>query len=156
MDKNIILIIGRYSSSKTGTIRSCYEHLTNKYGENLLYPSEYPTPNLERYNDFISIIDIKGIKIGFCSYGDSLKEMSEYVPIFVRKECDLIIGACRTTGQTLDFYTKYYKKEPIYNLFPFVTIPEDKEKRYRNLQNSRILNEVLNKISELYPKIKRG
>jgi hypothetical protein len=100
MEKLIIALKGKANVGKSHTIKLVSDFLLSNY-KNLKIVSKIPS-NI----DISIIIDISGIKIGIESQGDPGGRLSESLIQFLEMNCDIIICATRTRGQTVNAVNK--------------------------------------------------
>ena len=95
---NIFALQGKGNLGKTWTINQVYLELQNKYST---AQATLFTPNTI---DVKAIMDIpiRGniIKVGIESQGDPDSRLNSSLVDFVNANCDIIICACRTSGET--------------------------------------------------------
>jgi len=98
-------IFGLYGAANVGksqTIKEVYNLLS----------SEYKTAKIKHQileSDIIVVLTIDGITIGIESQGDPNSRLAESLSLFVKMECNIIICATRTRGQTVDAVNKLVK-----------------------------------------------
>jgi len=100
--KRAIALKGRTDSGKTYTISKVYE----------LLKAKYPPIEEEDFKiavDIRVILIIKGFKIGIESQGDPDSRLENSLNLFIKKECDVIVCATRTRGQTVEAVEKLSK-----------------------------------------------
>jgi RNase H-fold protein (predicted Holliday junction resolvase) len=100
--KRAIALKGRADSGKTFTISKVYELLKAKYP-----PIE--EEDFKIASDIRVILIIKGFKIGIESQGDPDSRLKNSLNLFIKKECDVIVCATRTRGQTVEAVEKLSK-----------------------------------------------
>lgn len=119
MSKHIVIITGKANTGKTMSICLYFWHLIKYNKHNVLYLSKkpkYPLPTIGSKSDFITILEVMGVKVGFCSYGDPGEEdtIESSLKLFASYNCDLIIGARRTRGGTFNVYRNFCANNPQY------------------------------------------
>lgn len=99
MERLLVAVSGAANTGKTTTIKRVYELIEKKYK-----PTERPLTPPFWGQEIRYIFTIKGIKIGIVSLGDPSnkprKNLKYFLEYFARKECRIIICACRTKGST--------------------------------------------------------
>lgn len=103
----IIAINGKENTGKTTTIKEI----------NQLLKSEYPTSKREyeiHKPDIRVIITINGVKIGIESQGDPGR-LPKSILLFVENQCDIIVCATRSKGQTIKLIKKQENYEIIWH-----------------------------------------
>ena len=84
----VIALRGKPNSGKTTTIRRwVYDKLRT--------PENEIRPNKLKKEDF-GILEIDGVKVGFCSVGDESSRLTGYLEWLVKAECLVIVCACRS------------------------------------------------------------
>lgn len=103
MRKTIIINNNAGEHGKTQSIKAIYEAFLNRY------PSMMPKKPIEDGSKheswdtkaiFTINVDGKEIKIGLESQGDPKSRQFESLTLFAKEECNIIIGASRTKGET--------------------------------------------------------
>lgn len=91
--KTIICLIGRQNSGKTSSIREVYKSITGNYpDEEGDFNGTYQHPEFGN--------------IGFSSWGDPGAN-EEPLDEILQMNCDFVISACRSKGQTIDVVEKF-------------------------------------------------
>lgn len=92
MNNTVIVIKGVEGQGKSETIKLIRDELKKRYThtENLILDN----------GDIKSVITISDIKIGIESQGDPKSRQGESLNDFVLWNCNIIICACRTNGET--------------------------------------------------------
>ncbi len=104
----IIAIRGVPNTGKTETIIKFYN----------LLKSKYPTSKIENEIfglDIRVIITINGVKIGIESQGDPKSRLLKSIPLFVRNQCNIIVCATRTRGETVELIKEQENYEIIWH-----------------------------------------
>ncbi len=102
--KQILIIKGVSNTGKTTKINQIANWIINEYG----IPNTIGLDPLDMEKNTIGILTIKNLKIGINSAGDDLASVKKIERI--QNECDIIIGCCRTKGETFQFYYKNYTR----------------------------------------------
>src|SRR5262245_11298971 len=89
MRRTMIVVSGKANSGKTTTIRLAYE---------MLKPSGVPVLNFLKRprKEVIGILEIKGMKVGFCSRGDQPLDLEVYLELLIEEGCVVIVCASHT------------------------------------------------------------
>jgi GTP-binding protein EngB required for normal cell division len=103
MRKSIIVLQGISCSGKSSTLRILRNKLEKKKYFYLIHGKE--KKNCKEFRLFV--VAIEGKLIGITSYGDKLEIIKEYLKILENFNCNILICACRSRGETLDF-PKYF------------------------------------------------
>lgn len=91
--KTIICLIGRQNSGKTSSIREVYKSITGNYpDEEGDFNGTYQHPEFGN--------------IGFSSWGDPGAN-EEPLDEILQMNCDFVISACRSKGQTIEVVEKF-------------------------------------------------
>lgn len=90
MKKLIIANRGRGSQGKSSSIKAVFRKLSS------LYPYEIIADN----GDIKAIVEVEGVRVGIESQGDPDSRMMQSMNDFMAKECQIIVTACRTKGDT--------------------------------------------------------
>jgi len=99
-----IVVIGSKDAGKTTSIRALWKRLGGKK-----LPNDPP--------DFHDILEYKGAKIGFHSWGDSVHYLDKHdggIPNLEDERCDIIISAAKSKGMTQDYFIKRCKISDLY------------------------------------------
>jgi hypothetical protein len=100
--KRAIALKGRANSGKTYTISKVYELLKAKY-------PAFKEEDFKITVDIRVILIINGFRIGIESQGDPDSRLEKSLNLFIKKECDVIVCATRTRGQTVEAVEKLSK-----------------------------------------------
>lgn len=95
MNKTIIANWGHSKQGKSQTIKLVAELILNKYPNATVTPTEY-----QGKKDIKIIITIGTVKIGIESTGDPNSRLFQSLDEFTNANCDVIICATRTSGET--------------------------------------------------------
>lgn len=138
MKKTVIALKGIGGQGKSETIKRLRNLIKSTYThhvENILIDK----------GDVKVIIEIKGVKIGIESQGDPDSRQEKSISEFVSKNCDIIICASRTRGETVD--TVFNTKKDGYRVI-WVTNYRSKEISHSELNNlsAKHLLELINQI----------
>lgn len=116
MNKYIVIITGKGNSGKTMSICLYFWHLIGNNAYKVLYVGKKQLPVNGNKSDFICVLEVNGIKVGFCSYGDpgEAQAIENSLKLFTSYNCDLIIGARRTSGGTFNVYRNFCANNPQY------------------------------------------
>lgn len=96
----ILLVVGKSNIGKTTVLNMLIEELKK---------IEYKVNMIEENNVDKVVKCIKGnFSIGINTQGDDLDSVNKVEKI---KDCDLIICACRTKGETMNFFVNNYNNE---------------------------------------------
>ena len=95
MKKTTIAIAGRYDQGKSETIYLLRDLIrtTHTVKENVFFDDG---------KDVKVIIEIGEFKIGIESEGDPDSRQEQSIKDFITNNCNIIIGACRSRGDTMD------------------------------------------------------
>lgn len=112
MNKTIIGIYGPSGQGKSSTIkRVCQLILAN-------FPAASHNPITIDYSvDIFVVITIGKVTVGIESQGDPNSRLAESLKEFVNQNCDLIVCATRTSGQTVHAVEKMYSKHGYENIW---------------------------------------
>jgi UDP-glucose 6-dehydrogenase len=96
--KKVFAVRGKGNSGKTTSILMAYKKILKKYsGAKIIFYKEY-------LKEITAVIDIGGIVIGFETQGDPNSRLNASLKLFLNKhECDIIICATRSYGQTVKY-----------------------------------------------------
>lgn len=89
--KAIICLYGTRCIGKTSAITWAYQKLANTYA----------IPHETIKGDFCAVLDFPCGKIGFVSMGDPGSSQKDCLDDLVQKDCNIIVCASRTKGETL-------------------------------------------------------
>jgi hypothetical protein len=95
MLNRVIALRGVARIGKSNTIKKAYELLTSKYKRAVIEHQRIRT-------DITVILSINGVRVGIESQGDPNGRLGESLALFVKKACNVIICATRTSGQTFN------------------------------------------------------
>jgi hypothetical protein len=93
--KTVIALYGPANTGKSSTVKKVYELLKAKY-------PNAPVTHEIIHHDVRAIIKINGHSIGIESQGDPGSRIFTSISLFVQEECDIIVCATRTRGQTVE------------------------------------------------------
>lgn len=127
--KKIIAVKGKAEVGKTTSIKKFYEWVIDNYAYKII------SPNTWSGIDFKTIIEVAGFKIGICSAGDEGSTVKKYMSEFEQAECDIIICACRTKGETFQTIQSYWSKSYLIN---YINVNKISDKTYEEIKH-RIL-----------------
>lgn len=133
----IIAIKGVGSVGKTETIKNIYHLLKSKHPEAKI-------ENRICVLDIRVIFTVNGMKIGIESQGDPSSRLFESIPLFVKKQCNIIICATRSRGKTVQLIKEQENYEIIYHEKLFI---EDTMKQQES--NMKMANTIVEKIVNL-------
>lgn len=102
--KQILIIKGVSNTGKTTKINEIANWIINTYGAS----NTIGLDPLDMGKNIFGILTVKNLKIGINSAGDDLASVQKIERI--QNECDIIIGCCRTKGETFQFYYKNYTR----------------------------------------------
>ncbi|NQZ28324.1 MAG: hypothetical protein HRT55_18660 [Colwellia sp.] len=94
MDR-ILVLCGSANSGKTTTLKQVIRMLEISFS---ICDIEH---RIESEYDERVIFDVNGKKVGIETQGDPSSRLRESIPLFVNLNCDLIVCATRTRGQTV-------------------------------------------------------
>lgn len=97
MRKLVIANRGAGGIGKSSAIKAVYQLLKDK--------GYKPDEEVWQGGDIKAIFKINGVKVGISSQGDPGSSMEDNMEDFVKKECGIIVTACRMKGDT---YRKVY------------------------------------------------
>lgn len=97
MKKTTIAISGKAEQGKSATVVILRDLIKSRY--------IVKETVLKTGGDIKVIIEYKGIKIGIESQGDPNSRQPNSIKEFISKNCDIIIGTCRTSGETKNVMT---------------------------------------------------
>lgn len=124
--KTILALWHTEKKGKTETLRAVAEELLTRYPNNEIFCSSYE-PNATG-QDFKLVISVNGKKVGIVSKGDPETELKEKLTKFVQiHQCDVIICATRTKGQTFYAVDSVWSNED-YDIIWTSTYQVDEEK----------------------------
>lgn len=110
LSKFILALRGPGNTGKSTTIHLLYK-LMNMSGFNDI------EGNFGKFKDFWCVFEKGGKKIGITSLGDSYSVLSHKLDILNQAGCEVIVCACRTSGQTIElleeklaFKVEYFEK----------------------------------------------
>lgn len=104
----IIAIRGVGNVGKTETIKNIYHLLKSKYPEAKI---ENKICGL----DIRVIFTVNGVKIGIESRGDPSSRLFKSIPLFVQRQCNIIICATRSRGKTVQLIKEQKNYEIIWH-----------------------------------------
>lgn len=140
----VIALKGTHNTGKTETIIELYNLLVRDIDSYQLVKSKYSvfgkkkqSPPLGR--DFFAIFENKKHKVGISSYGDNYEIIIKSLKEFEKQECDIVITACLTKGNTHSAI-KEYDCNPI---FIDKTKIEPKNRTKLNLADAKIIKSTL-------------
>jgi len=114
MKKTIIALYGRKDEGKSETLKCvCKLLLTN-------FPNSKSTPeSINYHNDILVIIDTGFVKIGIESQGDPKSRLicKDTVKKLANQNCDIIVCATRTHGETVCKVDKIANENDYYTLW---------------------------------------
>ena len=94
MNKLVIANKGIRSQGKSSSIKKVFDNLQSKYSNGVI--------TYKKGKEIKAILIINNIKIGIESEGDPFSRIFESIDEFVKENCDIIVVACRTRGETYD------------------------------------------------------
>ena len=94
MNKLVIANKGIRSQGKSSSIKKVFDKLQSKYPNGVI--------KYKKGKEIKAILIINNIKIGIESEGDPFSRIFESIDEFVKENCDIIVVACRTRGETYD------------------------------------------------------
>jgi hypothetical protein len=94
MNKLVIANKGIRSQGKSSSIKKVFDKLQSKYPNGVI--------TYKKGKEIKAILIINNIKIGIESEGDPFSRIFESIDEFVKENCDIIVVACRTRGETYD------------------------------------------------------
>jgi hypothetical protein len=94
MKKLVIANSGITDRGKTQALKKVIEDLLSN-GAKEVERKSYPIDE-----DVTAILDYKGIRIGIETQGDPGSRLFSSLKDFIKKECEIIVCACRTSGNT--------------------------------------------------------
>ena len=98
-----ICLVGRYNTGKTKTINVVYQ-LLREGAKSICFENEG-----RKKDDSVAVLELKGIRVGFVSAGDSVepdkysKGMRNNFARIKKLDCQILICACRTSGETIEW-----------------------------------------------------
>lgn len=101
MKKLIIANRGSKGQGKTSSIKAVFRHLS----------SQYPYKIFANKGDIKAIVDVEGVRVGIESQGDPNSRMMQSMDDFVTEECQIIVTACRTRGDTYNKVIELHKQK---------------------------------------------
>jgi len=102
--KNLIGLYGTGNVGKSETIRIVYNKLIEMYPGFILHKDFVQI--IPTKGDICAVIIINGKIIGIESQGDPKSRIFKSIPIFVELNCDIILCATRTRGETVHLVEK--------------------------------------------------
>ena len=130
--KKILAIQGKKDTGKTKSIVKITEWLTGNYSVTEILEED-------TRKEVYRIIKIKNYLIGICSQGDPNSNLEYYLDIFYKRDCNIIICACRTYGMTVDWINNYKKRYDI----EFIQSKWEKNPTYKALQTLKYKMKLL-------------
>lgn len=96
MNKLVIANIGVGNRGKSTSIKECFKLLSSRY------PKNVSIIHALKSGDVKAIVDVNGTLVGIESQGDPNSRMPKSLIGFHKAGCDIIVIACRTSGETYD------------------------------------------------------
>ena len=113
-----LILKGAYNTGKTSTINDCWNSLVAQGASTI-------TRQQDTKDDFYGMLEYQKKMIGFFSWGDddhcytepigNIDRREEWESL--RKKCQIIICATRTSGCALDYLIEYFKRNNLEELF---------------------------------------
>jgi len=93
---------------KSTVIKLIYENIIQKYNNSNVLKNFIELENIDKNNmsiiskkdDIRAIFEIDKVKIGIESQGDPKSQLPASIDMFIENQCDIIIVACRSSGET--------------------------------------------------------
>lgn len=130
--KTIICLIGRQNSGKTSSIREVYKSITGNYpDEEGDFNGTYQHPEFGN--------------IGFSSWGDPGAN-EEPLDEILQMNCDFVISACRSKGQTIDVVEKLANKYNYQVYYVYLMHGERADTKFHNIyikSNAEAVMEII-------------
>lgn len=151
--KLIIALYNRGTTGKSTTIKKVYEKLKSGFPEISMYT--YYNNNLDQ-GDISIMLFIKNILIGIESQGDPGSRVLRSIPTFVENNCDIILCATRTRGETVKVVQLYEKEFEIKWIKKEISSTESGCNSSNEDQANIIYNIIKDKISALNVFLKKS
>jgi molybdopterin-guanine dinucleotide biosynthesis protein len=136
--KTVIALYGTANTGKSATLKKVYELLKAKH-------LNAPVSHEIVHHDVRAIININGHRIGFESQGDPGSRIFTSISMFAREECDLIVCATRTRGQTV---VAVESLKPQYEIKWIQKLGEANEAKHEQANNA-LASDILKQIQTL-------
>ena len=101
-----ICLVGKYDTGKTKTIKMVYQ-LLKPGAKSICFENEG-----RKKDDIVAMLELKGIRVGFVSAGDSVEPdkysngMRNNFAKIRNLDCQILLCACRTSGETRKWVMK--------------------------------------------------
>jgi Cdc6-like AAA superfamily ATPase len=136
--KTVIAIYGTANTGKSATLKKVYEILRAKH------PNAPITHEIIQH-DVRTIIKINGHSIGIESQGDPGGRIFTSISLFAREECDIIVCATRTRGQTVEVVENL---KPKYDIKWIPKLREPNEAKHAQI-NAALAFDIVKQIQTL-------
>ena len=93
-EKFIVCVSGHSSMGKTGTIRQAWEKFRKI--------SDKPLITKSQGKELVGVVRKNARKYGFETLGDPYSDQEKWIKILVESECEIIVAASRTHGETVN------------------------------------------------------
>ncbi len=146
MNKLVIANKGGSGQGKSSSIKKVAELLKEKYPNSFKYLEGGDSP----WGDVKAIVTINGVKVGIESQGDPYSRIFVSIEDFLEKECDIMLLACRTRGETTQAVWALYEEEDYEIIWASndrtTSGDEPTQKRLNNLYADRIVQLIEDRI----------
>lgn len=141
----VICLFGKANCGKTTTIKNVFNEIKKKG------TVEYQNGEIDKpKKDFVAVVKIDNLRIGFFSGGDSLRVVEDGFKELEPFDCDVIVRAARSSGKTKDY--RWESEDVILIGQPNLDINDGKEedifKKCTDVINYQAASYVQNKIME--------
>jgi ABC-type multidrug transport system ATPase subunit len=136
--KTVIGLYGPANAGKSATLRKVYELLKAKH------PNAPVTHEIINH-DVRAIFNINGHRIGLESQGDPGSRIFTSISLFVREECEIIVCATRTRGQTVEVIENL---KPQYSIKWIPKLREPDEAQHEQI-NKALATDIFKQVQSL-------
>jgi len=135
--KKAIALRGKEKVGKSQIIRTVEELLRERY------PSATVEHEYRTKVELRAVLSINGVKIGIESTGENIKRITESFDLFLSLDCEVLICATRTTGNTVNAVNALIGFEAVW--FEQRSQAEPIERIFSNLAMARLIVEEIEK-----------
>lgn len=125
----IIALLGKANCGKSNTLNKLIEHV-----QSIKEPSTF----FEK--DHREVVHIQDKKIAITTPGDNIDEILENIKFFKKNDCDMLVTATRTRGETVKKIEKLESEEGIRTIWVGKNICCEQQEFVNALQAKEILN----------------
>jgi hypothetical protein len=136
--KTVIALSGPPDTGKSATVKKVYELLKAKH------PNAPVTHEIVNH-DVRAIININGHSIGIESQGDPGSRIFTSISLFAREECEFIVCATRTRGQTVEVIENLKSQ---YNIKWIQKLRESNKAQHEQINNA-LASDIFKQIQTL-------